>query len=89
VGQIARRNEEWPEARDHLERASDLPTPHAWPASHRHQFLTLVYTEQLQLADQLQDESMAKHALEKLLKLNPANEQLRALLNQLDASNPN
>jgi tetratricopeptide (TPR) repeat protein len=87
VGQIARRNEQLAEARDHLRRATELPTPSSWPASHLHQFLTLVFTEQLQLANQLQDESLAKQALEKLIELNPANSQLRALRKQLDANN--
>jgi tetratricopeptide (TPR) repeat protein len=84
VGQIARRNEELMEARDHLQRASELPTPTTWPASHRHQFLTLVFTEQLQLANQLQDSALARDTIGKWIKLDPNNIGLRDLLKNIE-----
>lgn len=88
LGQIARRNAQWPEARRHLQRASELPTPASWPASHRHQFLNLVFTEQLLLANEIQDEALVKHAIAKLVELDPTNEQLRSLLKEFGPEQP-
>jgi tetratricopeptide (TPR) repeat protein len=49
LGQIARRNSSWAEARANLKLAHDLPKPHTWPASHVRQFDTLVNAEWRQL----------------------------------------
>jgi tetratricopeptide (TPR) repeat protein len=49
LGQIARRNFAWAEAKRSLQLALDLPKPHTWPASHVRQFDTLVNAEKLQL----------------------------------------
>jgi tetratricopeptide (TPR) repeat protein len=86
LGQIARRDEQWDEARQHLQRASELPTPSTWPASHRRQFLTLVYKEQLQLAEQLHDEALAREVATEWLDLDPTNDQVRNLLHQIERS---
>ncbi len=88
LGQIARRNAAWPEARQYLQRALDLPVPRTWPASHVHQFLKLVYTEQLLLAQQLQDAELARQVLTAWAKFEPDNAAVRKLLAQLDAPQP-
>lgn len=84
VGQIARRDNELQQARESLERAAELPTPSTWPESHRRQFLVLVYTEQLQLAQQLEDAGLARQALTAWLELDPSNAALHKLQKQLD-----
>jgi tetratricopeptide (TPR) repeat protein len=89
LGQIARRNEQWQQARKHFERASELPTPSSWPASHRSQFLTLIYTEQLQLADKLQDEELAEQTLSAWLRIDPSNDHLRTILRQIQVGKAN
>jgi tetratricopeptide (TPR) repeat protein len=88
LGQIARRANDLPSARELLNRAAELPTPPTWPASHRKQFLVLVYTEQLQLAQQLEDEKLARQTLAAWLELDPNNEALRSLQQQLDEGAP-
>jgi Tfp pilus assembly protein PilF len=84
LGQIARRNGEAPEARQLLRKASELPTPTTWPASHRRQFLALVYAEQLQLANDLHDEALARQVLEAWRRLEPQNAAISNMLRQLN-----
>jgi hypothetical protein len=60
----------------------------SWPASHKRQFLELVYKEQLQLADQLQDDGLARQAAMDWLKLDPNNKALHELLRQLTEVKP-
>jgi tetratricopeptide (TPR) repeat protein len=83
LGQIARRDGDLDQARDYLQRAAELPTPSSWPASHKWQFLELVYKEQLQLAEQLQDDALARRAALDWLKFDPSNKTLRDLLRRL------
>jgi tetratricopeptide (TPR) repeat protein len=85
-GQIARRNSAWSAARQELQRALDLPLPRSWPASHVRQFLKLVYTEQLLLAQQRDDKPLARQALRAWLELEPANAAVRKLLTELDSA---
>jgi tetratricopeptide (TPR) repeat protein len=84
LGQIARRDGQWDKARNHLQRAAELPTPRSWPASHRRQFLALVYNEQIQLAEQLQDKVLARNTVANWLRIDPENQSLQALKRQLD-----
>lgn len=83
LGQIARRNGETPRACEELQRAVELPVPRTWPASHVRQFLTLVYTEQLQLAQELEDAEFARRVATVWLKLEPENTGLQQLLRDL------
>jgi tetratricopeptide (TPR) repeat protein len=83
VGQIARRNEQLQDAREHLENAATLPLSATWPASHRRQFLTLVYAEQLQLAQQVRDEALARVVLTRWVELEPGNEGVKGMLKEL------
>jgi uncharacterized protein HemY len=87
LGQIARRNGQWQEARAYFTRAAKLPTPPSWPASHKRQFLALVYAEQLQLANQLADKPLARRAVTDWLRLEPNNAALQDLQRQLNATN--
>src|SRR6185369_7287787 len=86
LGQIARRNSAWEDARKNLQLAVDLPTPHTWPAGHVHQFMKLAYAEQFQLAQQLQDAALARNTLTALIKLEPDNAAIRKLRDDLDAA---
>lgn len=84
LGQIARRNSSWAEAQRNLQLAADLPVPNTWPASHVHQFAKLVYAEQLQLAQQLQDTNLARTILTAWIKLEPENGAIRKLSDELN-----
>ncbi len=88
MGQIARRNSAFPEAREFLQRALDLPIPRTWPASHVRQFLRLVYAEQLQLAQQLDDLELARRVLRAWSKLDPDNVAVRKQLEELNKQPP-
>jgi tetratricopeptide (TPR) repeat protein len=88
LGQIARRNSAWTEAQKELQLAADLPVPRTWPASHVHQFLKLVYTEQLLLAQQMEDTELARNVVKTWLKLEPENEALRKLQGELNTPSP-
>lgn len=83
AGQIARRNRDWPAAGDHFEQARHLPIPATWPASHVRQFLTLIYTEQLQLAQETEDIELLRSTASAWLKLEPKNGAIRKLLDQI------
>lgn len=84
MGQIARRNGHWDEAENHFQRALELPIPDTWPDTHTRQFLVLVYTEQLQLAQETEDKDLLTSVAKAWLKLDPENEQLQQLLNSLN-----
>jgi Tfp pilus assembly protein PilF len=83
LGQIARRDEQWQTAKEQLRQALELPIPDTWPASHVRQFLTLIYAELLQLAEQIGDESLARSAAEGWLKIEPDKAGLKELLQVL------
>ena len=82
LGQLARKEKHFDDARRHLDSAAALPTPTNWPASHRKRFLILLHSERLQLAEQLQDEALARDALSKWLENEPENEKLHKLSEQ-------
>jgi tetratricopeptide (TPR) repeat protein len=86
LGQIARRNSAWSDARKNLQLALELPIPRTWPASHVGQFLKLVYTEQLLLAEQLQDAELARTTLQAWAKLEPDNVGVRKMLAEIDGA---
>jgi tetratricopeptide (TPR) repeat protein len=88
LGQIARRNSSWEEAQRNLQLAVDLPVPNTWPATHVRQFVTLVYAEQLQLAQQLQNATLARTVLTAWLKVEPENGAIRKLSDELSNSEP-
>ncbi|MDZ4658346.1 MAG: tetratricopeptide repeat protein [Bythopirellula sp.] len=83
LGQIARRNGNVQVSRQELAQATELPLPSTWPASHVRQFLILVYTEQLQLAQELEDTEFARRVASAWLKLEPENVGLKQLLHDL------
>lgn len=86
LGQIASRRGELQTAREELDQAARLPLPTAWPESHRRQFLTLVYAEQLQLADTFEDKPLARQAIAALLQMDPENKSLVELQRRIDAA---
>jgi hypothetical protein len=86
LGQFARRNARPTDARRSLDAAALLPLPDNWPASHRKRFLVLLHSERLQLAEQLQDEALARNAFEEWLKAEPENDRLRAAYERLRSS---
>jgi tetratricopeptide (TPR) repeat protein len=79
LGQIARAGGQPADARRHLEAAASLPLPANWPASHRKRSMILLHSERLRLAEQLQDEVLARDAFEQWLKWEPENDQLRRM----------
>jgi tetratricopeptide (TPR) repeat protein/mono/diheme cytochrome c family protein len=83
LGQLARKDGQMDVARRDLDEAAALPTPANWPASHRKRFQILVQTERFQLAQQLQDEELARDAVAKWVKVDPENERLQRLDKQL------
>ena len=84
LGQIARRDGQLEASRNHLKRASTLPLPDTWPASHRRQFLVLLHTERFELAQQLEDFTLARNAISSWLKLEPDNSSLQKVWMQLE-----
>lgn len=82
LGQLARQEKHLDDARSYFESAASLPTPTNWPASHRKRFLILLHSERLQLAEQLQDEPLARDALANWLRVEPENEKVRTLYKQ-------
>jgi tetratricopeptide (TPR) repeat protein len=88
LGQIARRNQQWDQARAQLHLAATLPTPNTWPDSHRRQFLGLAHLERFQLAQQLEDIALAREVLAAWLESEPDNAELRELSEQLQTAEP-
>ena len=84
LGQLARQEQQGDAAHRYLDAAASLPLPDNWPESHRKRFLILLHSERLQLAQQLQDEELARDALAKWIKCEPENEKLRELYKQLE-----
>ncbi|MGD9635139.1 MAG: tetratricopeptide repeat protein [Pirellulales bacterium] len=84
--QLDRQEGEFESARRRLDKATQKPLPENWPASHRKRFLVLLQAERLKLAEQLQDEALARDAIDQWLKVEPENEQLRRLREQLDTA---
>lgn len=86
LGQLARQSHDFHNARQHLEAAVAKPLPDNWPRSHQRRFLILLNSERLQLAEQLQDETLARDAIDQWLRVETDNTRLRQLREQLNAS---
>jgi tetratricopeptide (TPR) repeat protein len=82
LGQLARKDGQTDAARRYLDMAASLPLPTNWPQSHRKRFLILLQTERFQLAQQLQDEKLARDAVAAWLKVDPENQRLQRLNEQ-------
>ncbi len=83
MGQFAVRDKQWEEARKYLAGAASRPIPSNWPESHKKRFLVLLHTERFKLAQQLQDEELAKSAITEWIKYDPDNRQLQEMYNSL------
>lgn len=84
LGQMAAGAQHWDEAKSLLEAAAALPTPDAWPESHRVRFIVLLSTLRCRVAEQVQDEAMARAALTAWLGVEPGNERVRGMLSELN-----
>jgi tetratricopeptide (TPR) repeat protein len=85
LGQFARRDGDSAAARRHLEAAVAAPLPANWPASHRTRFLVLLHGERFELAQQLEDEGLARAALGDWLRIEPENPRVRQLFERFEA----
>jgi tetratricopeptide (TPR) repeat protein len=85
LGQLARKDQKPDEARKYLDQAASLPLPTNWPQSHRKRFMILVESERFQLAQQLQDEDLARDALAKWSKWEPENDRVQRLSQHLES----
>jgi Tfp pilus assembly protein PilF len=83
LGQFAVHDKEFAEARKYLAAAASRPIPPNWPESHKKRFLVLLNTERFKLAQQLQDEELAKSAVSEWIKYDPDNRQLQQMYNSL------
>jgi len=88
LGQLARQSRDFATSREQLAAAVAKPLPDNWPTSHRKRFLILLHSERLKLAEQLQDEALARDAIDQWLQFEPDNEQLKMLRDQIGASSP-
>jgi Tfp pilus assembly protein PilF/mono/diheme cytochrome c family protein len=83
LAQYAVRDKQWEAARKYLAAAASRPIPPNWPESHKKRFLVLLHTERFKLAQQLQDEELAKSAVSEWIKYDPDNRQLQEIYNSL------
>lgn len=83
LGQLARQSQDFVASRQHLAAAAAKPLPESWPRSHRKRFLILLHSERLQLAEQLQDQKLARDAVDKWLAVEPEDDQLLQLRKEL------
>lgn len=83
LGQFAMRDTKFTEAKEYLEAAAKKPLPANWPRSHRQRFLVLLHSERLRIAEELQDLQLAKAVVDAWLNIDPSNDQLRGLQQQL------
>jgi Tfp pilus assembly protein PilF len=83
LAQFAVHDKEFAEARRYLDAAASRPIPPNWPESHKKRFLVLLNTERFKLAQQLQDEELAKSAVSEWIKYDPDNRQLQEIYNSL------
>lgn len=84
LGQLARQSRDFATARQHFAAAVARPLPDNWPQSHRQRFLVLLHSERLKLAEQLQDEALARDAINEWLLVEPSNTGLKQLREQLE-----
>ena len=83
LGQFALRDKQLELARKYLNGAAAKPIPAIWPASHKKRFLVLLHSERFKLAQQLQDEELARSAVSEWIKYDPDNRQLKEIYNSL------
>jgi Tfp pilus assembly protein PilF len=83
LGQFALREKRLDDARQFLNAAASCPIPTNWPESHKKRFLVLLNTERFKLAQQLQDEKLARSAIDEWIKYDPDNRQLQEIHNSL------
>ena len=74
-------------ARRFFDIAAKLPLPKNWPRSHRQRFLVMLHSARFQLAQDIQDEALARDALADWIKCEPENKQLRDVLQQFQPTN--
>jgi tetratricopeptide (TPR) repeat protein len=83
LGQAALRDKRFDDARRYLTAAASHAIPSNWPESHRKRFLVLLNTERFKLAQQLNDEALARTAVDEWIKYDPENQQLQEIYNSL------
>ena len=83
LGQAAVREKRLDDARRYLTAAASRPIPLNWPESHKKRFLVLLHTERFKLAQQLNDEALARTAVDEWIKYDPENQQLQEIYNSL------
>ena len=88
LGQLARQDQRYEEARSHFADAVSLPIPQNWPGSHKQRYLVLLHSERLQLAESLQDIGLALDALSQWLLCEPNNLKLQEMLEELKRAAP-
>lgn len=86
LGQFAMQDMDWDAARQYFESATSRSIPDNWPASHVKRFLILLHSERLKLAQQLQDEALAKDAAAEWLEIEPENRRVREICERLNSS---
>ena len=83
LGQAAVREKRFDDARRYLTAAASRQLPLNWPESHKKRFLVLLNTERFKLAQQLNDEALARTAVDEWIKYDPENKQLQRIYNSL------
>jgi tetratricopeptide (TPR) repeat protein len=88
LGQLARQDQRYEEARRHFAEAVSLPIPQNWPGSHKQRYLVLLHSERLRLAESLQDLGLARDALSQWMLCEPNNLKLREMSEELKRAAP-
>jgi tetratricopeptide (TPR) repeat protein len=88
LGQLARQERNWDDARRYYSLAVSKQEPDNWPDSHRRRYRILLHSERFQLAQQLQDIELARASLSEWLKSEPDNIQLKKMLDELGTTEP-
>jgi tetratricopeptide (TPR) repeat protein len=83
LGQAAAREKRFDDARRYLTSAASRQLPLNWPESHKRRFVVLLNTERFKLAQQLNDETLARTAVDEWIKYDPENRQLQEIYNSL------
>jgi tetratricopeptide (TPR) repeat protein len=83
LGQLASRQQQFDAARADFAAAASLAIPQNWPESHRQRFGVLLHSERFRLAEQLQDEALARDALAQWRNYDPQNPKLAKIAEAL------
>jgi Tfp pilus assembly protein PilF/mono/diheme cytochrome c family protein len=86
LAQFAAQDKKWFDVRQYLAGAASRKIPSNWPESHKKRFMVLLETERFKLAQQLQDESLARSAVTEWIKYDPDNQQLQQIYKSLQTS---